>query len=69
MARPKGSKNKTNDEKILDIIEEVKELDVSEEAKLEAIDELDDLLGGNMAEVDGKKFIGYHPITGLEIWI
>ncbi len=65
MSRPKGSKNKENDERINEVISELKELDVDQEQLKEAIDEVDDLLSG---EVEVKKLVGYHPITGAEIW-
>lgn len=65
MARPAGSKNKTKDQ-IDEMIAQVKELDVNEEEKQEAISELEDLLGSIPSE--GRKLIGYHPITGSEIW-
>ena len=65
MPRPKGSKNKTEIEKIVDIIEEVKELDISVSDKEEIIDELDDLL--EIKQTSGR-LVGYHPVTGVEIW-
>ena len=37
--------------------------------KLDALTpDSDDLLGGNVAEVSSKVLLGYHPITGKEIW-
>jgi hypothetical protein len=62
MGRTKGSKNKIN-EKLEEIVEEVQALDVSEEEKAQALKELDDLF-----VVEPKKFIGYHPITGIGLW-
>lgn len=76
MARPKGSKNKSTEQKVAEIIEEVKELKADEAEKAEVIDELEDLLSSPKEEEtvivssDGKgKLVGYHPITGAEIWI
>lgn len=68
MARPKGSKNKSTDEKIVEIIEELKELDVDQEKLLEAIDEVDDLLSEPVKEPKKGRLLGYHPITGEEVW-
>ena len=62
MERTKGSKNKIN-EKLEEIVEEVQAIEVSEEEKAQALKELDDLF-----LPEKKKFIGYHPITGIEIW-
>lgn len=80
MPRPKGSKNKTTAQKVEDLIEEVKELPVSEKEKAEIVDELDDLLEvsvevkepevvAQINPVKEKKFVGYHPITNEEVWI
>lgn len=67
MPRPKGSKNKTLNEKIEDLIEDVNELDVDAGEKAEAISELEDLLDSpNNSE---KKLVGYHPISGEEVWL
>lgn len=67
--RPKGSKNKTTEEKVQELIEEVKELKADEAEKAEVIDELDDLLSAPVKEeVKEKRFLGYHPITGAEVW-
>lgn len=48
MGRPKGAKNKTIDEKVQDIIAEVKELKGDDTQTAEAIDELEDLLLGDV---------------------
>ena len=73
MGRPLGSKNKALADKVSDIIEEVKGLKADETEKAEAIEELEDLLSPAKTEEvssDGKgKLVGYHPITGAEIWI
>lgn len=50
--------------KVLDIIEEVKALDVDSIQKEEAVKELEDLLGGS----EDKVLLGYHPVTGEEVW-
>jgi len=69
MARPKGSKNKTQEEKVIAIIDGVSNLKLDEEEKQEAIDELEDLLGDPLYPVkEGKVFLGFHPITGAEVW-
>ena len=64
MARPAGSKNKLK-EQIDEIISEVRNIDANETEKQEVISELEDLLE---APVKEKKLIGYHPVTGSEIW-
>jgi 5,10-methenyltetrahydromethanopterin hydrogenase len=64
MSRPKGSKNKSEIEKI---IQEVKELSVDETQKQEAISELEDLF--EEPKEEARKLAGYHPITGEEVWI
>lgn len=81
MARPKGSKNRSVKDKIDDLIEDIKELPGGEKEKQEAIDELDDLLEvktevivtpevvAQINPIKEKKMIGYHPITGVEVWI
>jgi hypothetical protein len=69
MPRVKGSKNKTVDQKVEEIIEAVKELPVSEVEKAEAIDQLDDLLGAKVEPKKDKIMVGYHPITKEEVWI
>lgn len=83
MARPKGSKNKTINQKIDELIEDVQKLPVDEKEKTEAIEELEDLLNTEVeisvkepevvAEIKPaskeKKFVGYHPITNEEVWI
>ena len=82
MPRPKGSKNKTTEQKVAELIEEVKELKADEVEKAEAINELEDLLSSEVeisvkepevvAEIKPasteKIFVGYHPITGEEVW-
>lgn len=82
MPRPKGSKNKTVNQKIEELIEDVQSLPADEAEKAEAIDELEDLLSPEVeisvkepevvAEItpSSKKkiFLGYHPITGVEVW-
>jgi hypothetical protein len=65
MARPAGSKNKIK-EKIDELISEVRAIDADESEKQDVIDELDDLLSS--VPEDKNKLIGYHPITGAEIW-
>ena len=76
MSRPKGSKNKSINDKIEDLIEEVVNLPVDAAEKQEAIDELEDLLASpeipeeiTPATAKGKRFLGYHPISGLEVWL
>jgi predicted esterase len=51
--------------KVEDIIKDVEKLDAPAEEKAEAIKELEDLL-----DAPSRKaiFIGYHPITGEEVW-
>lgn len=68
MARTKGSKNKTTEDKVQDMIDEVKELPISTQDKAEIIDELDDLLGPKSETSKEHTLVGYHPITGEEIW-
>ena len=69
MPRPKGSKNKTVNQKIDELIEDVQKLQVDEAEKAEAIDQLDDLLESPVDESETDKiFVGYHPITGAEVW-
>jgi hypothetical protein len=82
MPRPKGSKNKTVNQKIDELIEDVQKLQVDEAEKAEAIEELEDLLSPEVeisvkqpevvAEIKpaskDKIFVGYHPITGKEVW-
>lgn len=51
--------------KIEDIIKDVENLDAPAEEKLEAIKELQDLIAPPTKE---KIFVGYHPITGAEVW-
>jgi len=73
MPRPKGSKNKTINDKIDKMIEDVQKLSVDEVEKAETIDELESLLGTEfvvtkevkavIVPVKEKKFVGYHPIT------
>ena len=48
-----------------DIIEEVKKLEGDETQKAEAIKELEDLIA---PPEKAKIFVGYHPITGAEVW-
>lgn len=55
-------KSKTN-EKIEEMIQEIRELPGDAKEIAEAIDALDDLL-----EPPKKIFLGYHVITGEEIW-
>jgi hypothetical protein len=80
MARPKGSKNKTTQQKVEDIIAEVKELPADATEINEAVAELEDLLDTKIEvtpdvvaqikpEPKEKKFYGYHPITGAEVWL
>jgi hypothetical protein len=69
MPRPKGSKNKTAQDKVVAIIEAVEKLPLDEKEKAEAIDQLDDLLESPVDESKTDKiFVGYHPITGTEVW-
>ena len=51
--------------KIEEIIKDVEKLEAPAEEKAEAIKELEDLIATPKSE---KIFIGYHPITGLEVW-
>lgn len=77
MSRKEGSKNRTIKEKIVDIIDSVKQLPVDEVEKAEAIDELEDLLGEPKPSPKPapapqpkpeRKLLGYHPITGVEVY-
>lgn len=69
MARPKGSKNKPVEAKVEEMIAKIQALPVDETEKAEAIDELEDLLDTPIKEESSeKKFIGYHPVTGKEVW-
>jgi len=69
MPRPKGSKNKSAQDKVVAIIEAVEKLPLDEKEKAEAIDQLDDLLESPVDESKADKiFVGYHPITGKEVW-
>lgn len=81
MPRPKGSKNRSVKDKIDDLIEDVKELGLDAKETAEAIDEIEDLLEvktevivteevvAQVQPVKEKKMVGYHPITGKEVWI
>ena len=56
MARPK---------KVTNIIEEINELDISPELKAEIIHDLDDIPD---VEEKSRTFVGYNPVTGVEVW-
>ena len=62
MGRPAGSKNK----KIEEIISEVEELGLDSKETMDVVHELEDLL--EPVEEVKKKLVGYHPVTGVEIW-
>ena len=51
--------------KIEDIIKDVESLEAPAEEKAEAIKELQDLIVPPKKE---KTLVGYHPITGAEVW-
>lgn len=51
--------------KVEDIIKDVEKLDAPAEEIAEAIKELEDLIASFAPE---KIFVGYHPITGAEVW-
>jgi len=51
--------------KIEDIIKDVESLEAPAEEKAEAIKELQDLIAPPKKE---KTLVGYHPITGAEVW-
>jgi hypothetical protein len=51
--------------KVEDIIKDVEKLDAPAEEIAEAIKELEDLIAPPASE---KIFVGYHPITGVEVW-
>ena len=46
----------------------VQSLPVDDQQKAEAINELNDLLEPAKQENKDKIFVGYHPITGAEVW-
>jgi predicted DNA binding CopG/RHH family protein len=65
MARPKGSKNVVKED-IDNMIANIRELDADETQKDEAIEDLEDLLEAPKRK---KTLLGYHPITGEEVWL
>lgn len=70
MARTKGSKNKDLQAKIDDIVKDVVELNGDSKETAEAIAEIEDLLDPpKKEESKGKKFVGYHPISGEKVYI
>jgi hypothetical protein len=69
MTKFKESKNKTFQTKVTTNIEAVSKIPLKEEEKAEAIDQLDDLLDLPVEKPKADKiFVGYHPITGAEVW-
>jgi hypothetical protein len=72
MPRPKGSKNTKKEELISKVSQESgieeKKLERLPISEIRKIDELipDTELLGDVKE--GKTFLGYHPITGAEVW-
>lgn len=60
---PKKTKSK-----VKKVIAVVQSLPVGDQQKAEAINELNDLLEPAKQENKDKIFVGYHPITGDEVW-
>lgn len=60
---PKKTKSK-----VKKVIAVVQSLPVDDQQKAEAINELNDLLEPAKQEKKDKIFVGYHPITGAEVW-
>jgi hypothetical protein len=72
MPRPRGSKNTKKEELVAKVSQEsgieaekLERLPVSEIKKIDELIPDADLLGDS---TEGKKLIGYHPVTGVEVW-
>jgi len=69
MTKFKESKNKTFQTKVIATIQAVEKLPLDKKEKAEAVDQLDDLLDLPVEKPKADKiFVGYHPITGAEVW-
>lgn len=68
MSEEKSKKPKSTKSKVSKVIAVVQSLPVDEQQKAEAIEELNDLLDPVVEKKEGSLFIGYHPITGEEVW-